>query len=136
MRTNKLTKTLVALTIVGGLIGVTGCTQADRVSENISTEAENFNVMRRLVVINTVTDTPLLEVVGFFSVDVDAASKQLEITVKETDTVFKKHFVGLDAATVIYTVEDLNGTDVPTTRYQISYLPSAIVPVEFKNGEK
>lgn len=136
MRTNKLTKTLAALAITAGLVTVAGCTQADRASYNVSEEAENFNVLRRLVVINTVTDKPLLELTGKFSNDIDIDSKQLEITVKEENGTFKKHFIGLDAATVVYTIEDINGTNVDPNRFQISYLPEAIVPVEFVDGTK
>lgn len=111
-----------------------GCTQADRVSENISTEAENFNVTRRLAVINTITDKPQLELIGNFSIAVDAESDQLEITVKVAENRFKKHFVGL-TPTVTYVIEDISGAEVSSTRYQISYLPEAIIPVELKAGK-
>lgn len=111
-----------------------GCTQADRVSENISTEAENFNVTRRLAVINTITDKPQLELIGNFSIAVDAESDQLEITVKVAENRYKKHFVGL-TPTVTYVVEDISGAKVSNTRYQISYLPEAIIPVELKAGK-
>ena len=111
-----------------------GCTQADRVSENISTEAENFNVTRRLAVINTITDKPQLELIGNFSIEVDSEGSQLEITVKVDENRFKKHFVGL-TPTVTYVVEDISGAKVSNTRYQISYLPEAIIPVELKAGK-
>lgn len=34
---------------IGGI--VTGCTEADKVSTNVSKEADNFNVLRRFAVI-------------------------------------------------------------------------------------
>lgn len=37
-------------------VGLVGCTEADNVSYNISKEANNFNVTRRLAVINARTD--------------------------------------------------------------------------------
>lgn len=127
-------RTLAALAIAAALT-LSGCgTQSSRVSHNISTEADNFNVTRRIVVINTITDTPLLEIVGNFSIKVDGTGQKLDVTVKEDDGTFKKHFVGLDAATVVYTIEDLSGADVSSTRYQISYLPAAILPIELKDG--
>lgn len=115
------------------LLTVTGCTQAQRVSGNISTEAENFNVTRRLAVINTITDKPQLELVGNFSIVVDGEDSQLEVTVKDKQGRFRKHFVGL-GPTVTYIVEDISGADVSAYRYQISYLPEAIIPVELKRG--
>ena len=115
------------------VLAVTGCTQAQRVSGNISTEAENFNVTRRLAVINTLTDKPQLELVGNFSIAVDGEDSQLEVTVKDEQGRFRKHFVGL-GPTVTYIVEDISGADVSAYRYQISYLPEAIIPVELKRG--
>ena len=126
---NTKTLALAAATV----LAVTGCTQAQRVSDNLSTEAENFNVTRRLAVINTITDKPQLELVGNFSIEVDGEDSQLEVTVKEADGKFRKHFVGL-GPTVTYIVEDISGADVSSYRYQISYLPEAIIPVELKRG--
>ncbi len=45
-----------------------GCNEAERVSNNISKEADNFNVTRRVTVINTRTDTILLEIIGNMSI--------------------------------------------------------------------
>ena len=126
---NTKTLALAAATV----LAVTGCTQAQRVSDNLSTEAENFNVTRRLAVINTITDKPQLELVGNFSIEVDGEDSQLEVTVKEADGKFRKHFVGL-GPTVTYIVEDISGADVSAYRYQISYLPEAIIPIELKRG--
>lgn len=124
----------VAAVIGVGMLALTGCTQADRVTHNISQEADNFNVDRRLVVMNTMTDKPILEVVGKFSITVDETGDKLDVIVKEDDGTYKKHFVGLGAATVVYTIEDLSGADVSQYRYQISYLPEAIIPIEIKDG--
>ncbi len=46
---------------------LTGCTEADQVSSNISKEADNFNVTRKLTVLNARTDTILLELTGTFT---------------------------------------------------------------------
>ena len=129
-----MNKLIIPAAAAVAVASLAGCTQADRVSENISTEAENFNVTRRLAVINTITDKPQLELIGNFSIAVDAESDQLEITVKVAENRYKKHFVGL-TPTVTYVVEDISGAKVSNTRYQISYLPEAIIPVELKAGK-
>jgi len=129
MNTRKIALPLIAATV----LLTSGCTQASRVSENISVEADNFKVTRRLAVINTITDKPQLELIGNFSITVDSAASQLEITVKDDVGRFKKHFVGL-TPTVTYVIEDISGADVSPYRYQISYLPEAIIPVELKRG--
>lgn len=50
---NKKVIALLLATVMA--IGLVGCeTQADRVSYNLSQEADNFNVIRRLTVINCI----------------------------------------------------------------------------------
>ena len=128
-------KIVAAVVVATSLITLSGCTQAERASYNASKDADNFNVERRLVVVNTVTDTVLLEVVGKLSVREDRSEgqNQLEVTVLQPDNTIRKHLVGLPP-TVVYTVEDMNGSDVSLSRYQISYMPEAVVPIEFKNA--
>lgn len=46
---NKLSK--MAIIAVSGLLFLTGCSEANRVSENLSTESDNFNVVRKVTVI-------------------------------------------------------------------------------------
>ena len=128
-------KIVAAVVVAASLITLSGCTQAERASYNASKDADNFNVERRLVVVNTVTDTVLLEVVGKLSVREDRSEgqNQLEVTVLQPDNTIRKHLIGLPP-TVVYTVEDMNGSDVSLSRYQISYMPEAVVPIEFKNA--
>ena len=128
-------KTRITAIILIAALALTGCSQADRASRNVSVEADNFRVVRRLAVINTVTDQPIMEMVGNFSIKADIEDSQLEITAKEEDGTFRKHFVGI-SPTVTYVVEDISGADVSAYRYQISYLPEAIIPIELKDGSQ
>ena len=128
-------KTRITAIILIAALTLTGCSQADRASRNVSVEADNFRVIRRLAVINTVTDQPIMEMVGNFSIKADIEDGQLEITAKEEDGTFRKHFVGI-SPTVTYVVEDISGADVSAYRYQISYLPEAIIPIELKDGSQ
>ena len=104
-------------------------TQAERVSYNISQQADNFNVTRRLAVINIRTDAPVFELVGNFSID-NNTSNELEITVEVSPGVYKKHFVYLNEWT-IYVVEDVSGAYVDPYHYEVNFLPEMIVPVTF-----
>ena len=59
-----------------------GCQrQSDRVAYNISKEADNFNVTRRLEVINARTDKPVFELTGNFSIS-NNSTNELEVTVE------------------------------------------------------
>lgn len=128
-------KVIAAALAATSLTVLAGCTQSERASYNASKEADNFNVERRLVVVNTVTDTVLLELVGKISVHEDRSEgqNQLEVTALQPDNTVRKHLVGLPP-TVVYTIEDVNGSDVSLSRFQINYMPEAVVPVEFKNA--
>lgn len=80
-------KKFVALLMVMvlGMCMLTGCTESDQVSYNISKEANNFNVTRKLTVINARTDTVLFEMIGTFSlskVNPDYILEELERKLK------------------------------------------------------
>jgi outer membrane lipoprotein SlyB len=46
----------IATTLIVASATLVGCTEANQVSHNVSQEADNFNVLRRLTVINSRTD--------------------------------------------------------------------------------
>jgi hypothetical protein len=105
---------------------LTGCTQVDRVSSNIRQQADNFNITRRIVVINARTDKPVFELTGNFSLQ-NNYNDELEIIVEIGNGVYKKHFVYLNDWTM-YVVEDVNGAFVDKYHYEINYLPEMIQP--------
>lgn len=103
-----------------------GCSQANRVSYNISKEADRFNVTRRLVVINARSDKPIFELIGNFSIS-NNATNELEVTCEVEKGKYKKHFVYLNEWT-IYSVEDVSGSYVDNYHYEVNYLPEMIIP--------
>lgn len=119
-------KFLMAALLCAVLTTLSGCTSADRVSYNISEEADNFRVFRRVTVINARSDELILELDGYFSIKVDKADSQLEITCQTGPGTYTKHFIGLNDWT-IYTVEDLSGAVVDPYHYEIHYLPEGNV---------
>lgn len=124
-------KKRIAVIIVAALIGVlvVGCTESERVSSNVSQEADNFNVLRRLTVINSRTDKPEFELIGAFSLTVDSGDNQLEVVCEMEDGTYKKHFIGLNYETM-YVVEDLGGAKVNKYKYEVNFLPEAIQPFD------
>ena len=116
-------------------VSLTGCRESERVSYNVSQEADNFNVMRRLAVINTVSGEPVFELIGRFSITADAGDSQLEVVVEVEDGKYKKHIIGLNQATTMYVVEDINGANVNKFKYEINYLPKAIQPFDVVTKE-
>lgn len=122
-------KKLIALLllVVMCVTMLAGCREADRVSYNISQQADNFNVTRRLAVINARSDEPVFELIGNFALS-NNSTNELEITVEVSPGVYKKHFVYLNQWT-IYVVEDVSGAYVDPYHYEVNFLPEMIVPV-------
>ena len=117
---------LVVLTF--GILMV-GCeTEADRVSYNLSQEADNFNVVRQLTVINCLQGDVLFQMTGKMSIKPDMAENQLEIIVENEDGSHTKHFVGL-SDNVTYVVEQFGGEYVNKYKYTLVYNPRMWVPI-------
>lgn len=121
----KLLAILFAVVMVVTLCA--GCTEADRVNANISQQADNFNITRRLAVINARTDEPVFELIGNFSLS-NNGSKELVVTVEVGPGLYKKHYVYLNEW-VIYVVEDVSGCYVDPYHYEVNFLPEMIIPV-------
>lgn len=125
-------KKILATLLVIGLMAtmLTGCqTEAQRVSYNLSQEADNFNIVRQLTVINCIEGDVLFQMTGRMSITADTADNQLEIIVEDDDT-YVKHFVGL-SDNVTYVVEDLNLGDnaVSKYKYTLNFNPKMWIPV-------
>ena len=112
-----------------GIFAISGCSEADRVSENLSKEAENFNVVRQLTVINCLKGDVLFQMTGKMSITADMADNQLEIIVEDENGNYEKHFVGL-SDNVTYTVEQLSSKDVDKYKYTLNFNPNMWLPVE------
>lgn len=98
-----------------------GCTEADQVSRNISKEADNFNVTRKLTVLNARTDTVLLELTGTFALG-NSSANELEVIIETDEGKYQKDYVYLNEYTM-YVVEDISGTSVDKYHYEINFLP-------------
>lgn len=106
-----------------------GCRQSDKVAYNITKEADNFNVTRRLAVINARTDKPVFELIGNFSLS-NNSTNELEVVCEVSDGSYKKHYVYLNEWT-IYVVEDVSGAYVDPYHYEVNFLPQSFGGVTF-----
>ncbi len=128
-------KQILAITITILLLAllITGCTQreADKVSYNLSLEADNFNVVRQLTAINNITGDVMFQMTGKMTIKADRADNQLEIVVEDEDGTYRKHFIGLNEVTS-YVVEDIGGANVGKYKYTLNYNPKMWIPVEIE----
>lgn len=129
MKKNK--KTLVVMAIIMIMTMISGCSQATRVSNNLTKEADNFNVVRQLTVINCIQGDVIFQMTGRLSVKADRAENQLEVVVEDGGQ-YKKEIVGL-CDNVAYVVDDLDVKDVSNYKFTLNYNPKMWIPVEFEN---
>lgn len=124
-------KIVAALITVSAAVGITACSEASRVESNLTKEADNFNVVRQLTVINCLQGDVLFQMSGKMSITADVSDNQLEIIVENEDGNYTKHFVGL-SDNVTYTIEDLNlgANDVNKYQYTLNFNPNMWLPVE------
>jgi len=125
-------KKLIAGLLCIGLLSIplTGCgqTEADKVSYNLSLEADNFNVVRQLTVINCITSDVLFQMTGRISIKADKEDNQLEVTVEDENGNYQKHFVGL-SDNLTYVVEQLRSKNVDKYKYTLNYNPKMWIPI-------
>lgn len=106
----------------------TGCSEAERVSYNLSQQADNFNVVRQLTVINCSQGDVLFQMTGKMSITADTNDNQLEILVEDEYGTYKKHFVGL-SDNVTYVIEDVSVNNVEKYKYTLNFNPNMWIPV-------
>lgn len=119
-------KTVVGITLA--MVMLMGCVpEADIASSNLSKAADNFEISRRVVFYNGITDTYMLTVEGLCSLGNNDSQGQLTITCKTGPSEFKKHFLGL-SDNVTYFVEQLEGANVSGFHYRVVFRPQTIIP--------
>lgn len=127
-------KNSLALLLVSSLMarGCGGYSDTDRVTYSLTQQANNFNVVRQLTVINCFDGDVLFQMTGKMSIAIDTLNNQLEIIVEE-DGTYMKHFVGL-SDNVTYVVEDLNlgNNEVSKYKYTLNFNPKMWIPINEK----
>ena len=108
-------------------ISLTGCSDANVVSNNLSTDADNFKVLRRIVFYNGITDAYILTVEGYCSQLPEQNNKKLAVVCKDNNGGYKKHFLGL-SDNVTYFSEQLDARNVSANFYKVVFKPTTIIP--------
>ena len=115
-------------------LGVAACGEdkADVASHNLSKAADNFEIDRQVTFINNVTGDTILEIAGRCNIEAEAA--QLEVTCKDNEDEYRKHFLGLNDTTS-YVVEQTAPADVSEARYRVTFAPQQLIPdIDFQSG--
>ena len=118
---------IIAIVLFAALI-MTGCDEATRVRQNLSQEADNFNRLRRITVIDCITGDTLFQMEERSSIVADNSDNQLEIITEYQKGQYNKQIIGL-SNNVTYIVEDLEITGTDPYHYHINFNPKMWIPL-------
>lgn len=77
-----------AMVAVSCAVALPACTEKDRVSHNVSQDANNFNVKRRITVFNMRSDKVLLQMEGCFAIETDKDAGELDVICELPDGTY------------------------------------------------
>tara|TARA_R110002020_G_scaffold203484_3_gene407163 strand:- start:896 stop:1312 length:417 start_codon:yes stop_codon:yes gene_type:complete len=104
---------------------VSACMPDSKVANrNLSTEADNFKILRKTVFYNTWTDTEVAVFTGFCSIE--DKTNRLWVTCKDSDG-YKRHQLG-KSNNMTYFMVQLEGADVSTYHTKIVWKPQSFIP--------
>ncbi len=116
----------VLITITLAISTLLSCDDSASIaSRNLSKAADEFEIYRRVVFYNGITDSYILSVEGYCSI-YDAGHK-LSVTIKTKDGQYLKHNLGL-SDNVTYFSEQLKPENVSEDRYRVIFKPSVLIP--------
>jgi hypothetical protein len=128
-----------ALVAAAATVGLTGCvSDAHRVSDNLSTEAENFNITRDIVFYNGITDKYVAEVKGRCSVDTQEGlpGQALAVTCKIGPSQYTKDYLGLSDNVTWFALQT-ETSDVSPYFHEVIFKPTSIIPnIQVQAGER
>jgi hypothetical protein len=127
---NKTTRILAGVVAAVAITLTAGCTSAaDQANKNLSKAADNFEVPRRIVGINGITDKVLFSVEGFCSYTTDAATDTFEavcLVNRASGEVERTTLHLSDNVTFVST--QTGGKEVSLFRPRVIFRPETIIP--------
>lgn len=122
-------RVLMGLGLVAALFTMSACQdQAKLASHNLSKAADNFEITRRIVFVNGITDNYILSIEGRCAFEVENGAKpKVAVTCKVGEGTFKKHTLGL-SDNVTFFSEQLEPVPISVYRYRVTFRPSTIIP--------
>lgn len=122
----KIIFTAIAMSLA--TIGLTGCQDdADIATRNVIKAADNFEVYRRVVFYNGITDNYILTVEGLCSMNLNTAGTAFNVICKTGRNDYKRHTLVLSDNTTAF-IEQLESAEVSAYHYRMTFKPQQIIP--------
>ena len=119
-------KVLFVIAACVAAVGFSGCSDSDVASANISQAAHQFEIFRRVVFYNGITNDYILEVRAYCSVT-PLDDGRIEVIIKTENGDYLKHYLGL-SDNVTYFCEQIEPKKVSDKHYRVIFKPSVIAP--------
>lgn len=122
---NKKIRGILAAAAISTL-ALTGCSSgADVAGENLRRAADEFEINRRVVFVNGITNDYLLTIEGRCSIT--DQGHQLEVLCRTGENEYKKHFLGL-SDNMTYFAEQMEAAEASSFHYRVVFRPEVILP--------
>lgn len=106
---------------------------AKTASENLSKAADQFEVQRKIIGVNTRTDKYLFYVEGRCSIE---RSGDLIVTCKQGPNEYRKHYIG-QATDVAWVSTQMESVDVSVYHTRVVIKPEGIIPeIDLQGGKQ
>lgn len=126
-----------ALFLAGGLSACSeGPDDSEVVNHNLTKAADNFEINRRIVIVNGITDSHILTAEGRCSVDPKEGKIFVTCKVADGDGAdsYKRHQL-YKSDNVFVVVEQLDAVKSSAYHYRFTYKPQAVIPdVDFRGS--
>lgn len=116
---------LVVLLLLVMVFALTACSESDKVTHNLKREANDFNVRRRITVLNTRTDKAMMQITGLLSIRTDI-NGDLSITIEKAPGEYMLNYAHLSQDTT-YIVEQIETKEVSKYQYEIIFYPQQLI---------
>lgn len=125
----KIAKIVAALALAAAVL--TGCSDSDTVSHNLSEDADNFKVERQVVLYNGITDEYVLEIVGLCSQGNDSTKNKVIIICKVKDgtgnDAYVKDIYNVSDNMTVF-IHQTGARNVSPDHYKMTLKPKTIIP--------
>lgn len=129
----------LVIAVALAVAALTGCsTDAQKVSENLSTEADQFKIVRKIVVTNTWNGEVLWEATGRCSIDIGRPDVLVLICLEdEVGGQYKKHYLSTGGGNISWASTQLEAAAASRYHTTIVFKPQNIVPnIDISVGAK
>lgn len=115
--------------LAAGLIALSlaACDDSEVATRNLIKAADNFEVNRRIVFYNGITDTYMLEIEGRCSIDLNQNNTAFNVICDVGNGNYKRHTLVLSDNVTAF-VEQIEPNKVSKNFYRVTFKPSTIIP--------